>query len=107
MNEIIQFPKTPTATFATTTVLVIGDLTLAPIEAPWPTQEQNFKITQDAPSFSNYASPYIPNSNLSIISQNFAAEIAKMFSVLSEDQEPFGSEFEAVWDANLNELYES
>ena len=38
---------------------------------------------------------------------DFAQEIAQIFSSLSEDQEPLGSEFEAVWDENLDVLYQS
>ena len=33
-------------------------------------------------------------------------EIADIFADLAEGQEPLGPEFEAVWDANTDNLYE-
>lgn len=39
--------------------------------------------------------------------ENFAQAIAKFYIKLSEGQEPLGTEFEAIWDANLDHLYES
>jgi len=40
-------------------------------------------------------------------SHDFAQEIASVFASLSEGQEPLGVEFEAVWDANVDALYQS
>ena len=37
----------------------------------------------------------------------FSGEIAKVYAALSEGQEPLGAEFEAVWDANVDSLYEA
>ena len=34
-------------------------------------------------------------------------EISQVFASLSEGQEPLGPEFEAVWDENLDVLYQS
>ena len=39
--------------------------------------------------------------------QDFGREIAAVYASLSEGQEPLGAEFEAVWDANVADLYES
>ena len=39
--------------------------------------------------------------------QHIEQEISQVFASLSEGQEPLGSEFEAVWDENLDVLYES
>ncbi|MDG4604095.1 MAG: hypothetical protein P9C55_15170 [Defluviicoccus sp.] len=38
---------------------------------------------------------------------DFARQIAEVYAVLSEGQEPLGADFEAVWDANVDILYES
>lgn len=37
----------------------------------------------------------------------FASEIAKIYAVLLDGQEPLGAEFEAVWEANVDQLYET
>ena len=39
--------------------------------------------------------------------QDFGQEIAAVYASLSGGQEPLGAEFEAVWDANVAQLYES
>lgn len=36
----------------------------------------------------------------------FDQEIASVYAALSEAQEPLGNEFEAVWDDNLDQLYQ-
>lgn len=38
--------------------------------------------------------------------ENFAMEITALFAALNIDQEPLGEEFEAIWDANTDRLYE-
>lgn len=37
----------------------------------------------------------------------FAKEISKIYVNLANGQEPLGEEFEAVWNANLDVLYEA
>lgn len=39
--------------------------------------------------------------------QYIEQEISQVFASLSEGQEPLGSEFEAVWDENLDVLCQS
>ena len=39
--------------------------------------------------------------------QHIEQEISQVFASLSEGQEPLESEFEAVWDENLDILYQS
>lgn len=34
------------------------------------------------------------------------AHLAEIYAGLAKDQEPLGAEFEAVWDANVDDLYE-
>ena len=38
---------------------------------------------------------------------NFYEELAEIYLNLVSNQERLGAEFEAIWDANINELYES
>jgi hypothetical protein len=38
---------------------------------------------------------------------NFAQEISEIYAALSEGQEPLGAEFEAIWDENVDSLYET
>ena len=104
MNDIVHFP---TITTATTTAVVDNAVSILADPAPWPTHEFTYKVSQDAPSFSNYIRTLISDYELSVTLQTFASEIEMIYSALSEDQEPLGSEFEAVWDAHLHELYES
>jgi len=40
-------------------------------------------------------------------SDDLAKDVAAIFELLSERQEPLGAEFEAVWDENAAELYQS
>lgn len=36
----------------------------------------------------------------------FEAHLAEIYAKLAKDQEPLGAEFEAVWDAHADALYE-
>ena len=108
MNDIVQFPKTTTATAATAAVVLSGSFVLSPTQVSWPTQEPKYKISQDTPSFSlNEKRFATSNQQIPTIPQDFVIQIETIFSALSRGQEPLGSEFEAVWDANLSELYKS
>ena len=39
--------------------------------------------------------------------QEFGQKIASVYAALAEGQKPLGKEFESVWDANIEQLYES
>lgn len=103
MNDIVHF-QTITAT---TTTVVDDAVSALADQAPWPTQESNYKVSQNTPSYSNYIGNLISDYALSVPLQIFASQIGMIYSALSDGQEPLGSEFEAVWDAHLHELYES
>ena len=45
--------------------------------------------------------------SMAIVGMTAADRIAEVYASLAEDQEPLGSEFEAVWDANAATLYEA
>ena len=40
------------------------------------------------------------------VNDEFEAHLAEIYAALAKDQEPLGAEFEAVWDANVDDLYE-
>ena len=104
MYDIVHFPTTT----ATTTTAVVNDaVSILANRAAWPTHESNYKISQDTPSYSNYLVTLFSDYEWSVARQIFASQFGIIYSALIEDQEPLGSEFEAVWDAHLHELYES
>ncbi len=39
--------------------------------------------------------------------QDFWRQIAAIYTSVSSDQEPLGTDFEAVWDTNISQLFES
>ena len=103
MDDIVHFPTTGT----TTTAVVDDAVSILANRAAWPTHESIYKISQDTPSYSNYIVTFFSDCELSATRQIFASQFGIIYSALSKDQGPLGSEFEAVWDAHLHELYES
>ena len=112
MNEII-LPSNATAT-ATSGGLNAGllnatagllNVTNALKQAIWPAQEPVYTIPQNTPTYSLFKES-LANAPASA-SLDFAEEIASVFASLSEGQEPLGAEFEAVWEENLDALYQS
>lgn len=100
MNEIV-FPRTVTATAA-----VVGlNAALAAVNGVWPAHEPSYVTTQSNPSFSFFEAALAVTSRTS--SHDFAQDVAAIFASLSEGQEPLGAEFEAVWDENVDTLYQS
>ena len=73
---------------------LVGD-TLLDIQSPIPPMEQER-------DFFN-ASLHVEG----LSEQEFSQKIAAIYASLLEDQEPLGAEFEAIWDANTDQLYES
>ena len=41
------------------------------------------------------------------MNEEFEAHLAEIYAGLAKDQEPLGAEFEAVWDAHPDDLYET
>lgn len=100
MNEIV-FPRKVTATAA-----IVGfNAALAVGSATWPAHEPVYQTDQSIPTFSFFEKSLVvaPATNL----HDFAQEIASIFADLSDGQKPLGAEFEAVWDANVDLLYQS
>ena len=97
MNNV-SFPNADSATFAVVELnaaRVVG----APV---WPSIEQSYSLNEAIPTNS-----FFQSSAAEVADEEFAREIASVFATLSEGQEPLGPEFEAVWDANVDVLYES
>ena len=74
-------------------------------QAGWPMHEPSYITSQNIPTFSffeKYASFSTATS-----SHEFVQNIASVFASLSKGQEALGADFEAVWDANVDELYQA
>ncbi len=104
MNNSINFPTTATAT-----AIVARIFGMTPNQEDWPKNELIYVVQQNAASFSSYESSMLMGRDnmVSAAAQEFSNEIAEIYSALALGQEPLGSEFEAIWDANAIDLYES
>ncbi len=72
----------------------------------WPTPETPSYVTRhDRSTFSFFEKSVAFATPLT--AQDFGQEIAAVYALLSEGQEPLGAEFEAVWDKNVASLYEA
>lgn len=100
MNEIIP----PYTQMATTSVFVLS-AGLAVENTEWPVHKPIYSTNQSSPTFSFFEASCAAAPKMTV--HDFAQEISQVFASLSEDQEPLGSEFEAVWDENLDVLYQS
>ena len=102
MNQISW--GTP-STGAVTKVLAVS-AALAAGHVPWPAREAvSYQIERSASSYS----PVIISIKTAPLTadESFSKEIASIYAKLAADQEALGSEFEAIWDANVDTLYES
>ena len=100
MNEIIP----PYTQMATTSVFLLN-AALAVGDAEWPAHESTYIMNQSNPTSSFFEASRA--AEFEMTAHDFAQEILQVFASLSEDQKPLGSEFEAVWDENLDVLYQS
>lgn len=78
---------------------------LAVCNASWPADDPIYVTTQSIPTYSSFESSLGEPRDATL--HDFAQEIASIFAFLSEGQEPLGADFEAVWDRNLDLLYQS
>jgi hypothetical protein len=92
MGEVF-FPGIVTATAAAALVY------LNP--GPYPIDAKAYVVEHPSPTTGHLA-----NLILEPTTANFANGLAAIYASLSERQEPLGPEFEAVWDANVDKLYE-
>jgi hypothetical protein len=86
-------------------VAVIGlSAALAAVTANWPVCDTPAYVTlRDGPTFSYFEKSLKFGST----TQDFADRVARVYASLLQGQEPLGAEFEAIWDANVADLYES
>ena len=91
------------AQMAITSVFLSGALAVR--DAEWPVHKSTYSTNQSSPTFSSFKASCAAEPKMT--AHDFAQEISQVFASLSEDQEPLGSEFEAVWDENLDVLYQS
>ena len=104
MNKFIQ-PR-PSQTAAGPLVVVFS-AAMAAGQAHWPVRETPIYIVpQTAGTYSSFVEKAVIVAQ-KFSSELFAREIAQVYAALSDGQEPLGAEFEAVWDANVDSLYEA
>ena len=101
MNENFQF----SGLSATTAILAVASL-MNPDHVTWPDHvEPAYFTTHDRPTSStsdNSLGLWQPSATV-----NFGQVIATIYATLLDNQVSLGAEFEAVWDDNVNQLYES
>jgi hypothetical protein len=99
MNQIVKSSPLP-MNFA-----VIGlSAALAAGTANWPVRDTPAYVTpRDGSTFSYFEKSLKFGST----AQDFADSVARVYASLLQGQEPLGAEFEAIWDANVADLYES
>lgn len=111
MSRNVRYKVTP-ATVAATPVSVAALMGLNAMiaaghvdRAEWP--ELHAPVYVTAHSESTHSSELAQTVYKSSDAKDFGQEIAAIYASLSSGQEPLGAEFEAVWDENVAELYES
>jgi len=103
MNEIVQ---NRTSQSAAGTLVFALSAAMATGPVAWPVRDTPIYIV---PQTSGSYSPFVEQSLIvapPAESNLFEREIAGVYASLSEGQEPLGAEFEAIWDANVDSLYE-
>jgi hypothetical protein len=100
MIEQLQLP-TSTASIA----LVGFSALLASAPISWPVREEPAYVVPHG--ISTVGSNKIVVAPVAVPAMQFDREIAGVYASLLEGQEPLGSEFEAIWDAHVDSLYEA
>lgn len=100
-------PLSTGATLTATAKSVVGfnALTATGDHAAWSTHEPLSYVNVTHHSGPTYSGVGIGEPVMT--PQEFARRIAAVYAALARDQEPLGAEFEAVWDENLESLYQS
>lgn len=109
MNNPIDYrQEASSALSATINTLWIGAAMLAGLQLPlanWPeTAVPSYSVDRQGSSYSPLSGNLAPNSITNI---EFAQRVARLYANLAEGQEPLGREFEEIWDAHADDLYES
>ncbi len=105
MNDIIESQKHLVTAGTLAIFSVAAAVVIGPIN--WPDSETPvYNVPQISSSYSSFVDTslsFAPNLSLS----SFEQEVVEIFENLSENQELLGVEFEAVWDSNVDSLYEA
>lgn len=102
MNE---FPFNRNCSFATGARVGVAVAVVAASLASWPTREPPVYVSNHSEAtFSSFRETLTFGPP---VAHSFEQGIADVYAILSKDQEPLGAEFEAVWDANAAQLYNS
>ncbi|MCY4265713.1 MAG: hypothetical protein OXE78_12795 [Gammaproteobacteria bacterium] len=107
MNKNIQF-HSPAATVALISVSAIlaGSHVSKPKNEIWPFfNTSSYAVAHDERTYSPLE--ILKSSPTRSIETSFDQKIADVYAMLTEGQESLGAEFEAIWDANVDQLYES
>lgn len=97
-NQVIA--GTP-ATFSITKIVAVS-AALAASNADWPMQgDSAYSVASAQQSYS----PLLIETKST--PDYFEDQVAAIFANLSKGQEPLGSDFEKVWDENIDKLYEA
>lgn len=98
MNQNFRFLSMPM------NVAAVGFLAAMAATPNWPVRGTPAYLTpRDGPTFSYFEQ----SLKFSSTAQDFADGVARFYASLLHGQEPLGAEFEAVWDANVADLFES
>jgi hypothetical protein len=107
MNEMLQYIA-PSRTSTPSPVLIAGLAAAALSGASvdhWQAANTRSYATRQMQSTYSSVAKHIKLSTPPMTS-DFNSKLTSIFTSLLASQEPLGSEFEAVWDAHLDQLYE-
>lgn len=109
MNRILQHHATRTTAGPIPIVMTLNPVMANVQDVAWPVQDDPVYVVRHQPtaSYSTYGYGLFNFVTPRSISRDFAREIAGLYADLLEGQEPLGADFEAVWDANVDVLYET
>lgn len=108
MNRILQPTTTRTVAGSIPIVIAFNHSMANGQHVSWPVHEDRaYSVPQPTVSSSALVYGLLHFGTPRSTSSDFVREIAALYAALLEGQEPLGAEFEAVWDANVAELYEA
>mgnify|MGYP000945778106 CR=1 FL=1 len=109
MSNVFQHHTARTTAGFIPIVVLLNPVTATMPDVDWPVQDDPaYSVRyQHTASYSTYDCGLFSFVTPPTTISDFAREIAGLYADLLEGQEPLGAEFEAIWDANVDELYET
>ncbi|GBF26239.1 hypothetical protein MnTg02_01276 [bacterium MnTg02] len=104
MNNLVPY-RTPSAAFGTFAAVGLT-AAIAAGQAIWPAPETPVYVVRHNSSSHSSIENFLTFSLLATRT-DFASEVAEFYAALLKGQEPLGADFEAIWDSNVDSLYES